>query len=102
MKGAIMKNSKNPCGNYEVQFKNDICIIRGITYLGYLALTCFAYDSDIRIPCVVVEKRGMVRCMIFEQKYTLRFISRSIVMALKYLITPHRKFKAIIEALISE
>lgn len=51
-----MKNSKNPCGNYEVQFKNDICIIRGITYLGYLALTCFAYDSDIRIPCVVVEK----------------------------------------------
>lgn len=102
MKGAIMKNSKNPCGNYEVQFKNDICIIRGITYLGYLALTCFAYDSDIRIPCVVVEKRGMVRCMIFEQKYTLRFISRAIVMVLKYLITPHRKFKAIIEALISE
>lgn len=97
-----MKNSKNPCGNYEVQFKNDICIFRGITYLGYLALTYFAYDSDIRIPCVVVEKRGMVRCMIFEQKYTLRFISRSIVMALKYLITPHRKFKAIIEALISE
>lgn len=51
-----MKNSKNSCGNYEVQFKNDICIIRGITYLGYLALTCAAYDSDICMPCVVVEK----------------------------------------------
>lgn len=51
-----MKNSKNPCGNYEVQFKNDICIIRGITCLGYLALTCVAYDSDICMPCVVVEK----------------------------------------------
>lgn len=97
-----MKNSKNPCGNYEVQFKNDICILRGMTYLGCLALTCVAYDSDIRIPCVVVEKRGLVRCIIFEQKYTLRFISRSIVKALKYLMTPHRKFKAIIEALISE
>lgn len=51
-----MKNSKNSCGNYEVQFKNDVCIIRGITCLGYLALTCLAYDSDIRMPCVVVEK----------------------------------------------
>lgn len=97
-----MKNSKNHCDNYEVQFKNDICIIRGITYLGYLALTCVAYDSDIRIPCVVVEKRGLVRCIIFEQKYTLRFISRSIVKALKYLMIPHRKIKAIMEALISE
>lgn len=97
-----MKNSKNPCGNYEVQFKNDICIIRGITYLGYLSLTCVAYDSDIRMPCVVVEKRGLVKCMIFKQKYTLWFISRTIVKVLKYLMIPHRKFKAIMEALISE
>lgn len=97
-----MKNSKNTCGNYEVQFKNDICIIRGITCLGYLALTCVAYDSDIRMPCVVVEKRGLVRCIIFEQKYTLRFISRFIVKALKYLMIPQRKIKVIIEALISE
>lgn len=43
--------------NYESQLKNGYLTIKGISYLGCLVLTAFAYDGDIRMPCVVIEKR---------------------------------------------
>ena len=43
--------------NYETQLKNGYLRIKGITHLGCLALTAFAYDGDIRMPCVVIEKK---------------------------------------------
>lgn len=43
--------------NYETQLKNGYLWIKGITHLGCLVLTAFAYDGDIRMPCVVIEKR---------------------------------------------
>lgn len=43
--------------NCETQLKNDYLRIKGITHLGCLVLTAFAYDGDIRMPCVVIEKR---------------------------------------------
>lgn len=44
--------------NYETQLKNGYLRIKGITHLGCLALTAFAYDGDIRMPCVVIEKKA--------------------------------------------
>ena len=85
-----MKNYKSPDANYDVQFKNDLCITTGITHLGHLALTCFAYDGDIRIPCVVVEECGLVRCLIFETKYIPWVVGRLIVKGLKYAIFPRK------------
>ena len=43
--------------NYETQIKNGYLRIKGITHLGCFVLTAFAYDGDIRMPCVVIEKR---------------------------------------------
>lgn len=43
--------------NCESQLKNGCLRIKGITHLGCLVLTAFAYDGDIRMPCVVIEKR---------------------------------------------
>lgn len=96
-----MKNDKSPDGNYEVQIKNDLFEIKGITHLGCLALTCVAYDSDIRKPCVVIEKRGLVRCIIFESKYTPWFAIRFIVKGFKYLIFPRKANYLLINEAIS-
>lgn len=90
--------------NYETQLKNGYLRIKGITHLGCLVLTAFAYDGDIRMPCVVIEKDGMVRCVSFKLKYMPWFASRSIAKGLKFIMFPKRicKSKAIIEAIISE
>lgn len=90
--------------NYETQLKNGYLRIKGITHLGCLALTAFAYDGDIRMPCVVIEKGGLVRCVSFKLSYMSWFASRSIVEGLKIIMFPKRicKSKAIIEAIISE
>lgn len=89
---------------YEAQLKNDYLRIKGITHLGCLALTAFAYDGDIRMPCVVIEKGGLVRCLSFKLKYMPWFASRSIAKGLKFIMFPKKicKSKAVIEALISE
>lgn len=69
----------------------------------YLALTTIAYDGDIRIPCEVIEKGGLVRCVSFKLKYMPWFASRSIVKGLKFIMFPKKicKSKAVIEAIIS-
>lgn len=91
-------------GNYETQLKNGCLRIKGITHLGCLTLTFFAYDGDIRMPCVVIEKGGLVRCVSFKLIYMPWFASRSIAKSLKLIMFPQRiwKSKAIIEAIISE
>lgn len=43
--------------NYETQLKNGYLRIKGITHLGCLSLTTIVYDGDIRMPCIVIEKR---------------------------------------------
>lgn len=90
--------------NYEAQLKNGYLRIKGITHLGCLTLTCLVYDGDIRIPCVVIETGGLVRCLSFKLKYAPWFASRTIVKGLKCIMFPKRvcKSKAIIEAIISE
>ena len=90
--------------NYETQLKNGYLRIKGITHLGCLALTAFAYDGDIRMPCVVIEKGGLVRCLSFKLSYMPWFASRSIVKSLKFIMLPQRscRSKALIEAIISE
>lgn len=62
------------------------------------------YDGDIRIPCEVIEKDGLVRCVSFKLKYMPWFAGRSFVKGLKFIMFPKRicKSKAIIEAIISE
>lgn len=90
--------------NYEAQLKNGYLRIKGITHLGCLALTVFAYDGDIRMPCVVIEKGGLVRCVSFKLRYIPWFASRSIAKGLKLIMFPQMicKSKALIEALFSE
>lgn len=90
--------------NYETQLKNDYLRIKGITHLGCLVLTAFTYDSDIRIPCEVIEKGGLVRCVSFKLIYMPWFASRSIAKSLKFIMFPKKvcKSKALIEAIISE
>ena len=104
MKGAIMNNDTITYGNYEVQLKNGYLRIKGITHLGCLALTAIVYDGDIRIPCEVIEKDGIVRCVSFKPRYAPWFGIRGIVKGLKFIMFPKRvcKSKAIIEAIISE
>lgn len=104
MKRAIMNNDKIYNSNYEAQLKNGYLRIKGITHLGCLALTAFAYDGDIRMPCVVIEKGGLVRCLSFKLKYMPWVASRSIAKGLKFIMFPKRicKSKALIEAIISE
>ena len=104
MKGAIMNNDKIYNMNYESQLKNGYLRIKGITHLACLALTAIVYDGDIRIPCEVIEKDGMVRCVSFKLIYMPWFAGRSIAESLKLFMFPKRvcKSKAIIEALISE
>lgn len=104
MKGAIMNNDKIFYSNYEVQLKNGYLRIKGITHLGCLSLTTIVYDGDIRIPCEVIEKDGLVRCVSFKLRYMPWFASRSIAESLKLIMFPQRicKSKAIIEAIISE
>lgn len=99
-----MNNDKVPNGNYETQLKNGYLRIKGITHLGCLSLTTVVYDGDIRIPCVVIEKDGLVRCVSFKLKYMPWFASRSIAKGLKYIMSPKKvcKSKAVIEAIISE
>ena len=99
-----MNNDTIPYGNYETQLKNGYLRIKGITHLGCLALTAFAYDGDIRMPCVVIEKGGLVRCVSFKLIYMPWFACRSIAESLKIIMFPKRscKSKALIEALISE
>lgn len=93
--------------NYETQLKNGYLRIKGVTHLGCLALTTVVYDGDIRIPCEVIEKDGLVRCVSFKLKYMPWFASRSIVKGLKFIMSPPPKkkvckSKAVIEAIISE
>lgn len=90
--------------NYETQLKNGYLRIKGVTHLGCLALTDTVYDGDIRIPCEVIKKDGLVRCVSFKLKYMPWFASRSIVKGLKFIMFPKRicKSKALIEALVSE
>ena len=90
--------------NYETQLKNGYLRIKGVTHLGCLALTGTVYDGDIRIPCEVIEKDGLVRCVSSKLKYMPWFASRSIVKGLKFIMFPKRicKSKALIEALVSE
>lgn len=99
-----MNNDKSPYSNYETQLENGYLRIKGITHLGCLVLTAFAYDGDIRMPCVVIEKDGMVRCVSFKLKYMPWFASRNVAKGLKFIMFPKRicKSKALIEALISE
>ena len=89
--------------NYETELKNGYLRIKGISHLGCLALTTIVYDGDIRIPCEVIEKDGMVRCVSFKLIYMPWFASRSIAKGLKFIMFPQRicKSKAVIEALIS-
>lgn len=90
--------------NYETQLKNGYLRIKGVTHLGCLALTGTVYDGDIRIPCEVIEKDGLVRCVSFKLIYMPWFASRSIAKSLKFTMFPKRicKSKALIEALVSE
>lgn len=99
-----MNTDKIYNSNYETQLKNGYLRFKGITHLGYLALTAFAYDGDIRMPCVVIEKGGLVRCLSFKLKYIPWFACRSIAESLKIIMFPKRicKSKALIEAIISE
>lgn len=99
-----MNNDKSPYSNYETQLENGYLRIKGATHLGCLALTAIVYDGDIRIPCEVIEKDGLVRRISFKLKYMPWFASRSIVEGLKLIMFPKRvcKSKAIIEAIISE
>lgn len=99
-----MNNDTIPYGNYEVQLKNGCLRIKGITHLGCLSLTAIVYDGDIRIPCEVIEKDGIVRCVSFKLRYMPWFASRSIAESLKLIMFPQRicKSKALIEAIISE
>lgn len=99
-----MNNDTIPYDNYKVQLKNGYLRIKGITHLGCLALTAIAYDGDIRMPCVVIEKGGLVRCLSFKLKYMPWFASRSIAKGLKLIMFPQRicRSKALIEAIISE
>jgi hypothetical protein len=86
-----MNNDKVPNGNYEAQLKNGYLRIKGITHLGCLSLTTVVYDGDIRIPCVVIEKKdGLVRCVSFKLKYMPWFASRSIAKGLKYIMSPKK------------
>jgi hypothetical protein len=104
MKGAIMNMDKIYNSNYETELKNGYLRIKGISHLGCLALTTIIYDGDIRIPCEVIEKDGMVRCVSFKLIYMPWFASRSIAKGLKFIMFPQRicKSKAVIEAFISE
>ena len=88
-----MNNDKVPNGNYEAQLKNGYLRIKGITHLGCLSLTTVVYDGDIRIPCVVIEKKkdGLVRCVSFKLKYMPWFASRSIAKGLKYIMSPKKR-----------
>lgn len=97
-------NDKISNGYYEAQLKNGYLRIKGITHLGCLLLTTIVYDGDIRIPCVVIEKDGMVRYVSFKLKYMPWFAGRSIAKGLKLIMFPKRicKSKAIIEAIISK
>lgn len=88
MKGAIMNNDEFPYSNYEAQIKNGHLRIKGVTHLGCLALTSIVYDGDIRIPCVVIEQDGMVRCVSFKLRYIPWFAGRSIVKGLKFIMFP--------------
>lgn len=90
--------------NCETQLKNDYLRIKGITHLGCLSLTAIVYDGDIRMPCEVIEKDGLVRCVTFKPRYAPWFGIRGIVKGLKFIMFPKRvcKSKAIIEAIISE
>lgn len=90
--------------NYETELKNGYLRIKGITHLGCLALTAIVYDGDIRIPCVVIEKGGLVRYVSFKLIYMPWFACRSIAKGLKFIMFPKRicKSKALIEAIISE
>lgn len=99
-----MNNDKISNGHYEAQLKNGYLKIKGVTHLGCLALTGTVYDGDIRIPCEVIEKDGLVRCVSFKLKYMPWFAGRSFVKGLKFIMFPKRicKSKAIIEAIISE
>ena len=99
-----MNNDTIFYSNYEAQLKNGYLRIKGITHLGCLSLTAIVYDGDIRMPCVVIEKGGLVRCVSFKLIYMPWFASRSIAKSLKLIMFPQRicKSKAIIEALISE
>lgn len=99
-----MNNDKIYNSNYEAQLKNGYLRIKGITHLGCLALTAIVYDGDIRMPCVVIEKGGLVRCVSFKPRYAPWFASRNIAKGLKFIMFPKRvcKSKAIIEAIISE
>lgn len=99
-----MNNDTIFYSNYETQLKNGYLRIKGITHLGCLSLTTIVYDGDIRIPCVVIEKDGMVRCVSFKLRYAPWFGIRGIVKGLKLIMFPQRicKSKAIIEAIISE
>lgn len=99
-----MNNDTITYGNYEVQLKNGYLRVKGITHLGCLALTVIVYDGDIRIPCEVIEKGGLVRCVSFKLKYMPWFAGRSIAKGLKSIMFPISvcKSKAIIEAIISE
>lgn len=99
-----MNNDKIYCSNYEAQLKNGYLRIKGITHLGCLSLTAIVYDGDIRMPCEVIEKGGMVRCVSFKLRYMPWFASRSIVKGLKLIMFPQKicRSKAITEAIISE
>lgn len=90
--------------NCETQLKNDYLRIKGITHLGCLSLTAIVYDGDIRIPCEVIEKGGLVRCVSFKLIYMPWFASRGIAKSLKFTMFPKRvcKSKALIEALVLE
>ena len=92
--------------NYESQLKNGYLTIKGISHLGCLVLTTIAYDGDIRIPCEVIEKGGLVRSISFKLKYMPWYVSRSIAKSLKFIMFPQKKkickSKAVIEAFISE
>lgn len=90
--------------NYESQLKNGYLTIKAISHLGCLALTTIAYDGDIRIPCVVIEKCGLVRSISFKLKYMPWFAGRSIAESLKFIMFPKKicKSKAVIEAFVSE
>ena len=104
MKGAIMNIDKIYNSNYETQLKNGYLRIKDITHLGCLSLTAIVYDGDIRIPCEVIEKDGLVRCVSFKPRYAPWFGIRGIVKGLKFIMFPKRvcKSKALIEAIISE
>ena len=61
-----MNNDKIYNSNYEAQLENGYLRIKGITHLGCLALTAIVYDGDIRMPCVVIEKRRTGKMCTFQ------------------------------------